>query len=325
VKVAHLAIVTPNQCGLYETTRELVVGLRELGVDSRLIDIPDSNKIYSKGYPEKEDRGAPVADMAWAVGADIIVNHSGYDNTPVEKTEQPIVHVAHGRPMSGFLTEDHGNTKICTYQYNRNSDPRWKAVVTFWPEHMDYLEFMFPDVPVYHVQACVDLDYWTDGAATYEFHGTKGGINVICTDPKRDDNNAFLPTLAFARWQEKEAKLHIFGTRETGALLPLFMRLNQQGRMGCIVGWSSNLRSVYRSADLMITSSGIDTRSVREAMACGCPTLQVTENFTYIETDFCNTLSRTREQVRLLAEQQFNPNFTALQFQRVLNNVSKSR
>ena len=325
MKVAHLAIVTPGQCGLYETTRELVVSLRKLGTDSRIIDIPDSNKMYKGGYPKAIDRGAPIADFTWATDADVIVNHSGYDNTPIEKTEQPIVHIAHGRPMSSFLTEDHGGTPICTYHFNKNMDKRWRAVVTFWPEHVDYLEFLFPDVPVHYVQSCVDLDYWKPGNRDYDFHKTAGKINVICADPKRDDNNAFYPTLAFSKWQKLGARLHIFGTRKIGALKPLFTRLQQSGRMGCIVNWAKDLRPVYRAADLLLTSSGIDTRSVREAMACGCPVIQVSEDLTNIETDFATKLNWTRDYVRLLAERNFNPTFTALQFQRVLDNVSISR
>jgi hypothetical protein len=102
VRVAHLAVITPGRCGLYETTRELVLGLRQLGVDSRLIDPqPEKNPV---GFKAVEDRGALVGSMDWAVDADIIVNHSGYDNTPIYDTTQPVVHVAHGRPRSSFLS-----------------------------------------------------------------------------------------------------------------------------------------------------------------------------------------------------------------------------
>ena len=66
MKVAHLAIITPRKCGLYETTRELVKGLREIGVDSRLVDpAPARNPIMWKGT---EDRGVPVVTLMIVTG-----------------------------------------------------------------------------------------------------------------------------------------------------------------------------------------------------------------------------------------------------------------
>lgn len=314
MKVAHVCLVTPGRCGLYETTRELVVGLRRLGVDSRIIDIPSSNKVYKNGYPQKWDRQAPIANMKWAVNADIIVNHSGYDGTPVEKTDQPIVHVAHGRPRSSFLSEAKGSTKIYTYHYNKNFDPRWKGVVTFWPEHVPYLQVMFPDKPVHSIPSMVDLDYWSPGGSDFNFHGTKGAINVVCADPKREDNDAFEPMNAFALWARKRkgVKLHLFAAPDDLAgFKALAQRINRDGNMGMIQGWTKNLRDVYRAADLAITSSGIHTRSVREPMACGCPVLQ-------IPGDFNAALSMTRESARQTAEKLFDPMNTARQFKQIL-------
>lgn len=312
MKVAHLCVATPGRCGLYETTRELVVGLRTLGIDSRIIDIPGSNKVYPQGYPQKWDRKAPLAKMNWAVKADIIVNHSGYDGTPVAETDQPIVHVAHGRPRSSFLSEANGSTKIYTYHYNKNFDPRWKAVVTFWPEHVPYLEVMFPDKPVHYVSPCVDLEYWCPGDSDYDFHGTKAKINVVCTDPKRDDNDAFIPMNAFALWaKDKDAKMHLFGNGKLNGYKTLAQRLNKNGNMGMIQGWKADLREVYRAADYAITSGGIATRSVREAMACGCPVVQVGPDLDY-DPDF------DREQPRADAERDFDFKSTAAQFKEVL-------
>ena len=171
MKSAHMCVVTPGRCGLYETTRELVVALRSTGVDARIIDVPSANKVYPKGYPHKWDRKAPIADMKWAQNADVIVNHSGYDGTPIEKTNQPVVHVAHGRPRSSYLTQEGGGTPILTYHHNKNLDPRWKAVVTFWEEHVPFHETMFPDVPVVYVPSCVDLEAWSPGESDYDFHG----------------------------------------------------------------------------------------------------------------------------------------------------------
>lgn len=319
MKVAHICVVTPGRCGLYETARELVSGLRKLDIDSRMVDIPKSNKIYPKGYPEKEDRGALMADMDWACGADIIVSHSGYDGTPVEKTSQPIIHVAHGRPRSGFVTEMKGSTPIYSYQYQKNFDSRWKGVVTLWPEHVPYLEVMFPDKPVHYVQSCVDLDYWSMGPRDYDFHGNRGEINVVCSDPKRDDNDAFLPMNVFAQWARTVtgAKFHLFGApSDMRGYDPVLKRIRKDGNLGVMHRWSKKLRDAYRAADLLITSSGINTRSVREAMACGCPVLQINsmDDVSLIDT----AMTQERDFVRWDAQDKFSPSITAKQFKRVL-------
>lgn len=321
MKVAHVCIVTPGRCGLYETARELVAGLRDLRVDSRLVDVPAANKVYPNGYLGSVDRGAIMADMGWAVQADVIVNHSGFDGTPLQGTNQPVIHVAHGRPRSSFLCESKGSTKIYTYHYNKNFDDRWKAVVTFWPEHSKFLKVMFPDKMVYDVPASVDLSYWSDGESDYDFHGNKGDINVICADPKRDDNDAFEAMSAFALWARTKvnAKLHLFGAPEDMAgYTPILTRISKDGNMGLIHRWSNKLREAYRAADFAITSSGIDTRSVREAMACGCPVVQLDPLLKGFERDFDDALVASRAETRELAVSRFNPVETARQFKRVL-------
>lgn len=293
------------------------MGLRQTGVDARLIDIPAANKVYPQGYPQKWDRKAPIASMDWAINADVIVNHSGYDGTPVDETEQPVIHVAHGRPRSGFLTEDHGGTPIMTYQHNKNHDPRWRAVVTFWPEHVPHLELLLPDKPVRYVQPCVDLDYWSPGDTDYDFHGAGGDINLVCTDPRRDDNDAQHPLTAASVWNK--GKIHLYGTGSLKAFKPLVNRLNERNRMGCVVEWSPDLRQVYRAADILVTSSGIHTRSVREAMACGCPVVQVGADVREVAVDFEHAMSVTRQSVRNRALSDFDPRKTALEFKRVID------
>ena len=72
MRVAHMVVITPGRCGLYETTRELVAGLFRAGVDSRMVDpTKETNKLHPGG---DNDRCAPIADMEWALKADIIAD-----------------------------------------------------------------------------------------------------------------------------------------------------------------------------------------------------------------------------------------------------------
>lgn len=324
MRAAHLAVVTPKRCGLYETTRELVAGLRSRGVDSRLVD---PNKATNKLHPNAaEDRGAPIADMDWAVTADVIVNHSGYDGTPVAKTEQPIVHVAHGRPRSSFMTEASGGTPIYSYHYQKNADPRFKAVVTFWPEHAPYLEVMFPDKPVHLVQSSVDLEAWKPGPKAYDFRGKAGRINVVISDAWRDDVDPFVPLNVFALWarEMRGAKLHVYGRPQTHkrGWDAILRRIQDDGNLGEVQGWVDGLQHIYRAADFVLTANEIDVRTVREAMACGCPVVRVSSKLNGFRTDIAAARDESREFIRLEAERKFNPAETARQFHQVLEAVA---
>lgn len=318
MRVAHTVVVTPGRCGLYETTRELVVALRARGVDSRMVD-PGGNKVYPDGYPHPEDRGAPVADMEWAAQADIIVNHSGYDGTPLAATSQPIVHVAHGRPRSSFLSERSGGTPIFSYHYRKNTDPRWRGVVTFWPEHAEQLRVMFPDKPVHWVPPPVDLEYWSPGPSDYDFHGKKGEVNVVIADAWRDDVDPFWPMMRFAQIARFNSgmKVHVYAVpKDLRGFSALIKRIEDDGNMGELVRWTRNLRDVYRAADVVFTGNVIDTRTKREAMACGCPVVTITEDW------MAGGLVWQKDStVRERAEHWFNPERTAINFEEILCSI----
>jgi len=323
MKLAHLAVVTPKRCGLYETTRELVVALRKNGIDSRIVD-----PTYGKNtlHPKTEgDRGAPLEkSMEFARGANFLINHSGYDGTPLQKVDIPVIHIAHGRPRSSFLSEVNGGTPIYTYHYNKNSDPRFKAIVTFWEQHRAYLDVMFPDKPVRYVPPPVDLEAWSpEGPSGYRFNGKKGKINVICTDAWRDDIDPFEAVMAFALWARHQdgAKLHIYGNNKIRkGWSALIKRIMDDGNMGEWLGWVGGLDNVYRAANMVITPHLIDTRTVREAMACGCPVVRI-QHIERDQTRMTFAKNANRQRVRAEAERQFDPKVTAEAFIRILNDV----
>jgi len=313
VKLAHIAIVTPSRCGLYETTRELVSALREQGVDSRLCD-----PLAKQPYKDTEDRGALFADLDWAETADLLVNHSGLGSR-LEATMMPVVHVLHGRPRSSFLLEMAGRTSIVSYHYHKNSDERWKALVTFWPEHVPHHQVMWSDKPIHVVQPPVDLERWTpDGPDGYAWHGMGGKVNIVCTDAWRQDIDPFSAVHAFALAARKMTgwKLHIYGaSKKLRAWAPLLKRIQDDGNLGQVTGWVSGLANVYRAADLMITPHTIHTRAIREAMACGCPVQRI--NCDLRKAAMFVPAEGARKQSRLDAEQMFDPAVTARQFKEV--------
>jgi len=290
-----------------------------LGVDSRLVD-PDIADKY-KGYKGESDRGVPIASWDWAVDADVLVSHSGYDNTPGAVTNQPVILCCHGRPYNSLMIESEsgGKKPIYSFMRKKNYDERIRAVVTFWSEHIKFFEVMFPDKPVKLVQAPVDLMEWCDGPARYKFNGKGGDINVVCTDTWRQDGGPWMPLNVFALWarDNPSAKLHLYAVpKRAGGYAALIERVRSDGNLGEVRGYvQKGLKEIYRSADLMLTGNNIDTRTVREAMACGCPVMKINE------WPYQTVFPVSRDAAREIAEEKFNPTVSAMQFQMILDSL----
>lgn len=322
MKVAHFVVITPGRCGLYETTRELVAALRANGTDSRMFDpTKDKNKLFPGGT---EDRGAVFCDEAFLEEADIWVSHSGLGKWEGEG-QKPTVLVAHGRPRSSFLGENAGGTPVFSYHYNKNKDPKLRSVVTFWPQHVPYLQFMMPDKKIHYVDPCVDLNFWSPGPSGYDFAGKSGNINVVITDSWRNDIDPFVPLHAAGVWARSQegVKLHIYATSSNQkGWAALAKRLQDDGTLGVYQGWANNLRVVYRAADMVLTGNEIDVRTVREAEACGCPVVRFpTADISKLYVKLNTALSANRQLIRKRAEGVYSTSRTAEQFERVLDNA----
>ena len=267
MKLAHVAICSPNRCGLYETARELVAAERALGYDARLVD-PKPNRFHPG---EGDERGALVAGKSFVDEADVIIDHSGCDGT-TDDIDRPHILVAHGRPWHSFLSEKSGGAPIYSYHARLNAGEKYRAVVTLWPEHVGALEVMFSDKPVYCVPPTVDLERWKPAPANYSFGGHAGVFNVVIADAWRDDMDPYhaVNAVALAARELPGLRLHIYGRQGGERGWPaLLQRLKQDGALGECLGWVEGLHHVYRAADLLVTPHRILTRTVRESMACG--------------------------------------------------------
>ena len=315
-------MVTPGRCGLYETTRELVANLRLLGVDSRIFDPTHSDNTLHPGGDE--DRGAKFCGEDWMESADVWVSHSGLGDWEL-RNRTPWVYVAHGRPRSSHMIAKKGGLDLNSYLYNKNMDQRLQAVVTFWPEHLKYLDFLLPDKKVVYVPPCVDLERWSPGPKEYDFAGESGTINAVITDSWRDDVDPFVPLNAFGAWARgrDDVKLHIYATPPNQrGWAALIQRLKDDGTLGVYQGWAGRLELVYRAADMVLTGNEIAVRTVREAMACGCPVVQFpTADIIHSATKIEAALRQNRVFVRKQAEGIFNPVRTAEKFKGVLEDA----
>jgi hypothetical protein len=150
-------------------------------------------------------------------------------------------------------------------------DSRYVAIVTMWPEHVRYWENLM-DRKVDCISAPVDLDHYHPNGSKHNFGGKGHKLyNVVCADMWRQDSCPFDVIQAEIGMNNigHNYKLHIYGIQGklSDAQKTLFDCL---GKNLGEVGWSKDMAPIYRSAQKVITCNNIATRTVREAMACGC-------------------------------------------------------
>jgi glycosyltransferase involved in cell wall biosynthesis len=266
LKIAHMAEINPHKAGLYETTRDLVVAMRAAGVDSRIVDPIKLQKAPA-------DRGVPIENGMWSARADLICSHSGLDKE-TNQLNKPIIHFLHGRPHSSFLLEQRGKIAVYTYLARIRRDERYKLFVTFWAEFLPYFKVILPWHKLRAIAPPVDLDLWSpDGPNGYGFHDHKGEINIVCASLWREDETPYHILNGFHEYacDNDGAKIHIYAAPQKGGAWEVLKReLDEKGMLGECVGMVTGLENVYRAADCVITPNRIATRSVREALACGC-------------------------------------------------------
>ena len=262
MRILHSLVITPGLCGLYETAKEFIKAEEKLGHEVYVREPDDSSQNMKDSEIVKYSEGVDV---------DVIIDHSGCDKYLLG-LGIPIIHIRHGRPLSSFLIENEGGIKIYSHLKNIGKDPRYVAVVTLWKEHVPFWEnLMGRDID--YIPCPVDLDHYCPGGPKHNFGGkAHSGYNIVCADMWRHDECPFEALNLLLQRPNKNYKLHVYGiqTKLTTA---------QQALLSCFgdrlgeVGWSKDMAPIYRAADEVITGATINTRVVREALACGCKIL----------------------------------------------------
>lgn len=299
-KIAHVAACTPGRCGLYETTRELVLAERRLGYNAHIVDprpatdaivelkidppkCPHCGEALPAKHPKvdrrpmdwAEDRGVCIAPLKWGIEeADLIVSHSGLSDA-WKDNRKPRIHVAHGRPNSSYRLERSGESAILSCYRAMAGDPRWRRMVTLWPGYEHYWRLYFPRTVA--LDSWVDLDWWGQiPARPYDFGGKAGQVNVVISDVWRLDKDPFHVAHAFAKWSGANpgARLHAYALDNTArGWQPVIAYLMEMGVLGeaCPMVPADRLRAAYHAADCVLTPHKVAVRTVREALAAGCP------------------------------------------------------
>lgn len=272
MKVLHWVAITPNACGLYEHAKGQIKAERLAGINSQAIDyrFVDNKEFIGE---IKNDGWLTSVGLDWAKETDINVIHSGIDEK--HKSLKPNILILHGRPEYAF--ELALKAKRSHYQdyMSYRYDERYRKFVTLWPEHQFIWSLIFPKHKLSYIPNFIDTNRFNPGGKSFDLGDSKGNFNILVADMWREDYTPFNVCLAAAEFIKKycpTARLHIFGLGHFNepAIQGHLGILKDNDILGSAGGIASDMPSIYRSCDLLVSPSVVANMVIREAMACGC-------------------------------------------------------
>ncbi len=281
VSIGHFANFCPHSNGMVSTVIDLIKAERLAGYDAQFIDwgsTPQYGQYCSREGLTYED--ITTVGLSWAIEhADILYLHSNIPDK-VKATGKPIIVAMHGRPEYSFELERQKRGSCLNLYHTLDKDPQVAAFVSFWEEHIPQWELILSGAkPIFYIPATVNLDKFNPDEPKYNFGPDSGTPNILLADVWREDLTPFNCLMACAKFIEDycpQGKVHVFGLskpNESTAYANIFNPLKRKGIVGQTHGLVTNIEEVYRAADFMVTPQVIATRTVREALASGCPVI----------------------------------------------------
>jgi len=272
LKVAHFAKFAPNQAGISGTAIDMVSAERAVGIDSQLIDFAGNGKPCIVG---NEQNGVKTIGPSWAKSADIIVRHSAIPPY-IQELNKPQVMCLHGRPEYLFMLEYGKKYKILSEYYSCAADPRYRAFITFWEEHLKFLNILLPDKKIDFVPAMVNQTAFNQSGIRIDYGDEGGEPNILIADMFREDITPFNVLLAAARFVKEYcpgARVNIYGLQrmQETPVKDLVEKMKAAGVIAQAEPLSKNMAHIYKANDILITPHRIATRVIREACASGLP------------------------------------------------------
>jgi len=276
MKIAHFAVFSPNQSGMYATVRDLILAERMQGIDAQFIDynVDELGATYSKVGLYDKDIITVAPEWAYKE-ADILFRHS-LITEPIVRVGKPIIMAMHARPEYSYMLEHYGRDPVMKIMANHEEDDKYAAYVTFWGEHLLFWNLVMPKREITYIPCPVDLKRFNPEGQKFFSANWTGKPNIVVADMWREDITPFPMILAAERFRQaycSTAKLHMFGfpPKTQGFAAQLGTRLRNSGLLGEGNMLVPFIDRVYRSADILVTPHRIATRIIREALASGCP------------------------------------------------------
>lgn len=283
MRIVHFAPFAPCGCGLYEAARDMMIGDRKAGHDAHFVDTgPTTETVHTEGKPGQIDtRGGSelrTEDPEIALYADVIVAHTGIPDNWIVKTTAPILWIMHGRPAACFKPEQFGKGMSYSLIKEIGEWPRVKAMVTFWPYHVQFWKPIIEEnkIVCFSAPPIDEIRFSPDGTR-HDFKNLGGKYNIMVAESWRDDIDIYEITngiIEYAKHARGQAKFHFYGMETPLRCWEyLIAKLRHYDALGELWGRRPDIEEVYRAADLLLSPQRIVTRTVGEALSCGTPVI----------------------------------------------------
>lgn len=290
MKIAHYVGYGPNRSGLYEAARDMLRGDIEYGHEAVMVDVgvTVAGQAREAGIVGNGDdrAGFRLETVSWqsAIDADVIVAHTGIDDSWVAQSQAPMVWLMHGRPLDTFRHEQN-STAMRSYSLlgELAQWPRVRAMLTLWREHVEYWSVMVPPEKLVLIDdPPIDKRRFSPEGPRYEIaEACRGEINVMIADSWRVDVDTF--EIANSMFHAAQAvpgvRVHFYAMEfplddknqatPTGPWTYLLNAYRDAGILGEVFTRVGNMQHHYRAMDILLTPHTIATRTLLEPMACG--------------------------------------------------------
>lgn len=275
MKIVHFCPFAPNQCGMYETTRDMIKAERMQGHSAEMVNV----KMEGVTYPHKsDDRGdisiTPISEEE-ALDADLYVSNCNIPKSFLARTSAPVVQVIHGRPEGSFVMTLIGKNPSYDIYAEMAKGDRVKMFISLWKEHDPYFEVLVGKDKLRSTSypPC-DMARFSPKGRVHDWGSNKGKYNILIPETWREDRGPFhiLHGLILLGQRLEGLKVHIYACNNTGTPWKyIFNHMKKMGILGEIKGMMRDIVPVYRAADLVVTSHRVGARIVREALCAGKP------------------------------------------------------
>lgn len=283
LKIAHWCLFGPKLSGMYETTRELIAAENQIeGVLAGFCETPAPNaspavvrKVAAGGRVDGFHPELRSQDWGWAMKwADVHMVHSTLSNRVGELV--PKVYFAHGTPEACLANELVPGDKRQSFTSSANWVDRFDAsFVTSKRAEQMWSVFDHTGGKVHRVTKGIDLSWWQRSSTKQDLDGDP---SILYGEIWRNIKHPLYLLYAMNELykKNKDIRLNVWGANMRTSTWDGIMErayfkdfLGKQGMRG-IIDYPEHY---YTRGDVYFGSAiyGDLSRSMQEAMACGCP------------------------------------------------------
>jgi len=299
LNIAHVSPFAVNRCGLYESARDMARADTLGGNHVSFIDAGVATKTKREvpvigGSDDRAGFNIVTGNPKVLDSADIIIMHTGFNDSYLVKNQAPLLWVVHGRPLACFRPERMKSGQAYSLYNTVSNWPRTKGMLYFWPEFKTHWE------GVLHGKDIV-LDYPVIDELRFrclentQVLKKKGDINILVCDSEREDVDLYEMVVGLVEAAKKYQglKIHFYGMDIPDGKLAnchniLLGKLKAVGALGDVSGRIGDMEKVYNSVDCVMSPNRIITRTIGEALSCGVPVISQNNSMNLLSDYTCD-------------------------------------